>query len=113
MHIFQSKFEKISIHEWNLFNKINLFPGDYHLVNLRTLNQPETDSKMNPSKKFALILRRFAYDCDDNYDSSFHFEQVNRSLSSLIKIDRSFSFFSPFANISFHRLKLNLLIRQH
>lgn len=75
MHLFQSNLEKISIHEWNLFNKINLFPGDYHLVNLRTLNQPEADSKMNPSKNFALILRRFAYDCDDNYDSSFHFQQ--------------------------------------
>ena len=76
MHLFQSKLEKISVHEWNLFSKINLFPGDYHLVNLRTLNEPRQESKMNPSKTLALILRRFAYDCDDNYDQSFHFEQV-------------------------------------
>ncbi|CAF4955158.1 unnamed protein product, partial [Rotaria socialis] len=53
----------------------NLFPGDYHLVNLRTLNENRDDAKFSASKNLALILRRFAYDCDEAYDNSFHFEQ--------------------------------------
>jgi hypothetical protein len=76
MHIFQSTLTKIPHNELNLFSKINLFPSDYHLVNLRTLNENRDDSKYSPSKNIALILRRFAYDCDENYDNSFHFEQV-------------------------------------
>ncbi|CAF2556746.1 unnamed protein product [Rotaria sp. Silwood2] len=75
MHIFQSTSIKILQHELNLFSKINLFPSDYHLVNLRTLNENRDDSKYSPSKNLALILRRFAYDCDEIYDSLFHFEQ--------------------------------------
>ncbi len=76
MHIFQSTLTKILHNELNLFSKINLFPSDYHSVNLRTLNENRDDSKYSPSKNIALILRRFAYDCDENYDNSFHFEQV-------------------------------------
>ncbi|CAF3772610.1 unnamed protein product [Rotaria sp. Silwood1] len=75
MHIFQSTSIKIPQPELNLFSKINLFPSDYHLVNLRTLNENRDDSKCSPSKNLALILRRFAYDCDENYDNLFHFEQ--------------------------------------
>ena len=60
----------------SLFAKSNLFPGDYHLVNLRTLNENRDDAKHSPSKNVALILRRFAYDCDETYDKSFHWEQV-------------------------------------
>jgi hypothetical protein len=77
MHIFHSTLNRIANHrEWNLFAKINLFPSDYHLVNLRTLNTNGNDSISRPSKQMALIMRRFAYDCDNQYDQSFHFEQV-------------------------------------
>jgi len=51
-------------------------PSDYHLINLRILNNNQEDFRHNPSKNFAFILRRFAYDCDENYDKFFHFEQV-------------------------------------
>ena len=63
--------------ELNLFLKSNLFPSDYHLVNLRTLNNNQNDMIYAPSKTLALILRRFAYDCDENYDRLFHFQQVS------------------------------------
>ncbi len=77
MHIFQSMSQlKIAQNEFNFFAKINLFPSDYHLVNLRTLNENRDDSKHSASQNMALILRRFAYDCDENYDKFFHFEQV-------------------------------------
>jgi hypothetical protein len=76
MHVFQSSLTKMPQHELNFFSKTNLFPSDYHLINLRTLNENRDDSKYSPSKNLALILRRFAYDCDENYDKSFHFEQV-------------------------------------
>ncbi|CAF3343113.1 unnamed protein product [Rotaria socialis] len=75
MHLLESTSTKIPQHELNLFSKINLFPGDYHLVNLRTLNENRDDAKFSASKNLALILRRFAYDCDEAYDNSFHFEQ--------------------------------------
>ncbi|CAF1276065.1 unnamed protein product [Rotaria sordida] len=75
MHIFQSTSIKIPQYELNLFSKINLFPSDYHLVNLRTLNDNRNSSKHSSSKNLALILRRFAYDCDEIYDNLFHFEQ--------------------------------------
>ena len=78
MHIFQSTTTKVALHEWNLFAKTNLLPGDYHLVNLRTLNENRDDPKWSPSKTMALILRRFAYDCEDTYDQSFHSEHVRR-----------------------------------
>jgi hypothetical protein len=79
MHIFQSLTTKIPYNELNLFSKINLFPSDYHLINLRTLNENRDNSKSNsPSKTMALILRRFAYDCEESYDNSFHFEQVKK-----------------------------------
>ena len=81
MHILQSNTTKVVLHEWNLFAKANLFPGDYHLVNLRTLNENRNDTKSSPSKEMALILRRFAYDCEETYDQSFHSEQVSRSPS--------------------------------
>ena len=76
MHIFQSTTSKIPENEWTFFSKINLFPSDYHLINLRTLNENHDDGKSHPSKNMALILRRFAYDCEEAYDNSFHFEQV-------------------------------------
>ena len=76
MHIFQSASTNAAQNELNLFSKLNLFPGDYHLVNLRTLNENLEDSKFNPSNNVALIVRRFAFECDNNYDKSFHFEQV-------------------------------------
>lgn len=76
MHIFQSTSQKILRNELVLFAKNNLFASDYHLVNLRTLNENRDDSTYSPSKNVALILRRFAYDCDENYDNLFHFEQV-------------------------------------
>ncbi len=79
MHVFESILKKIPYNELNLFQKINLFPSDYHLVNLRTLNENRDDSKYSPSKNVALILRRFAYDCDEYYDNSFHFEQVKQN----------------------------------
>ena len=82
MHIFQSFSTKIPYNELNLFSKVNLFPSDYHLINLRTLNENRDDLKSSPSKNIALILRRFAYDCEENYDSSFHFEQVRKSIHS-------------------------------
>lgn len=85
MHILQSTSKKIPQHELNLFSKVNLFPSDYHLVNLRTLNQNRNDSSFSPSKNIALILRRFAYDCDENYDRSFHFEQVKIFLIEMNK----------------------------
>lgn len=78
MHIFQSTSTKVSHNEWTFFSKNNLFPGDYHLINLRTLNDKQADGKHHPSKNMALILRRFAYDCENNYDNSFHFEQVRK-----------------------------------
>lgn len=77
MHVFQSTLTKVLHKELNLFAKTNLFPSDYHLVNLRTLNENRDDLKYSASKNVALILRRFAYDCDENYDALFHFEQVN------------------------------------
>jgi hypothetical protein len=80
MHLFQSTSTKIPHHELNLFSKINLFPSDYHLINLRTLNENRDDSKFSPSKNLALILRRFGYDCDETYDNSFHSEQVKNKL---------------------------------
>ena len=76
LHTFQSSSAQVPSPEMTLFAKGNLFPGDYHLVNLRTLNENRDDSKYSPSKNLALILRRFAYDCDGNYDNSFHWEQV-------------------------------------
>jgi hypothetical protein len=99
MHVFQSTLTKIPHNELNLFSKINLFPSDYHLVNLRTLNENHDDSKYSPSKNLALILRRFAYDCDENYDNEFHFEQVKKT-TVLLKIffDLSFSLFCLLAN---------------
>ena len=72
MHILQSSLTKIPQNELNLFTKANPFPSDYHMINLKTLNENRDDSKYSPSKNVALILRRFAYDCDDNYDQSFH-----------------------------------------
>ncbi len=83
MHIFQSLSTKIPYNELNLFSKINLFPSDYHLINLRTLNDNHDDSKYSPSKNTALILRRFAYDCEETYDNSFHFEQVRGKIKKL------------------------------
>ncbi len=71
--------QKIAQNEFNFFSKINLFPSDYHLINLRTLNENRDNSKSSsPSKTMALILRRFAYDCEESYDNSFHFEQVKK-----------------------------------
>jgi hypothetical protein len=52
-------------------------PSDYHLINLRILNDNQEDFRYNPSKNFAFILRKFAYDCDENYDKFFHFEQIS------------------------------------
>lgn len=93
VQVLQSTSNKIVTHEWNLFNKANLFPSDYHLVNLRTLTSSEKDSNEKPSKDMALILRRFAYDCDETYDSLFHFEQVkSRTKSILINCCSSFDF---------------------
>lgn len=46
------------------------------MINLRTLNENHDDGKARPSKNMALILRRFASDCEEDYDNSFHFEQV-------------------------------------
>jgi len=80
MHILQSSLTKIPQNELNLFTKANPFPSDYHMINLKTLNENRDDSKYSPSKNVALILRRFAYDCDDNYDQSFHFEQVKSNI---------------------------------
>ncbi|CAF0778226.1 unnamed protein product [Adineta steineri] len=76
MHILQV-MSKLNTqrNELNLFPKSNLFPSDYHLVNLRTLNENRDDSKYGSSKNMALILRRFAYDCDGNYDNLFHFDK--------------------------------------
>lgn len=90
MHIFQSNSAKVLHNEWTFFSKNNLFPGDYHLVNLRTLNDKQDDGKHHPSKNMALILRRFAYDCENNYDNSFHFEQVRNSIC--IKLFKKMSF---------------------
>ncbi|CAF0930355.1 unnamed protein product [Adineta ricciae] len=76
MHVLQTTSNlKVTPNELTLFVKPNLFPSDYHLVNLRTLNENRDDSKYSPSTNMALIIRRFAYDCDDNYDNFFHFEQ--------------------------------------
>ncbi|UJR31177.1 hypothetical protein I4U23_018684 [Adineta vaga] len=76
IHVLQTTSNlRIHQNELNLFVKTNLFPSDYHLVNLRTLNENRDDSKYIPSKNMALIVRRFAYDCDDNYDNLFHFEK--------------------------------------
>mgnify|MGYP002377915713 FL=1 len=80
MHILQSSLTKIPQNELNLFTKANPFPSDYHMINLKTLNENRDDSKYSPSKNVALILRRFAYDCDDNYDQSFHSEQVKSNI---------------------------------
>ncbi|CAF4454062.1 unnamed protein product [Rotaria socialis] len=76
LHIFNSLASKIFFNELKLFPKPSLFPSDYHLVNLRTLSNNNYNTVQHrPSKSIALILRRFAYDCDENYDKLFHFEQ--------------------------------------
>jgi hypothetical protein len=67
VHVFHSSVSTESVHQVQLFAESNPLPGDYHLVNLRTLDD---------QSQFAFILRRFAYDCDDEYDQQFHFEQV-------------------------------------
>lgn len=69
MHIFISN---IPVNSLDLFLKPSVLPSDYHLINLRTLS----DNQNSPSKNFAFILRRFAYDCNDNYDKLLSFEQV-------------------------------------
>ncbi|CAF1114091.1 unnamed protein product [Adineta ricciae] len=70
MYILQSFIPNAVQDGYQLFAKASLLPSDYHLVNIRTLN----NMKSNSTKCFALILRRFAYDCDDNYDQLFHFK---------------------------------------
>ncbi len=90
----------------NFFLKPSLFPSDYHLVNLRTLNDNQEDFKHNPSKNLAFILRRFAYDCDENYDQLFHFEQV-RFYFVFFYLKKKEFFFSQSLNISFKKIKSN------
>ncbi|CAF3685423.1 unnamed protein product [Adineta steineri] len=75
-HIFHSLIPESTLHTLNLFLKPLFLPSDYHLVNLRTLNDNNNDKKYSSSKNLALILRRFAYDCDESYDSLFYSEQV-------------------------------------
>ncbi|CAF4290358.1 unnamed protein product, partial [Adineta steineri] len=75
-HVFHSLIPEPTLHTLNLFLKPLFLPSDYHLVNLRTLNDNNNDKKYSSSKNLALILRRFAYDCDESYDSLFYSEQV-------------------------------------
>ncbi|CAM4820756.1 unnamed protein product [Rotaria magnacalcarata] len=76
LHIFNLLASKIFFNELKLFPKPLPFPSDYHLVNLRTLSSNNYNTVQHrPSKNIALILRRFAYNCDENYDNLFHFEQ--------------------------------------
>ncbi|CAF1076270.1 unnamed protein product [Didymodactylos carnosus] len=62
-------------------NKINLFsndfslPGDVHLVNFRTLNDNLND-EIHVSKSMALILRKFSYDCVQDYDNLYQFNDI-------------------------------------
>ena len=72
MFLFYSLTSDLPVNELNLFSKSSLFPSDYHLVNFRTLNDHSDDTKYHPSKNIALILRKFAYDCDEEFD----FKQV-------------------------------------
>ncbi|CAF3632237.1 unnamed protein product [Rotaria sordida] len=124
IHLFHSLNSKIVLNEFNLFLKPLLFPSDYHLVNLRTLNNND-DKKYSASKNVALILRRFAYDCDEYYDRSFHFEkpifehffQVNQIESieqtslSLRHIKQKLNITSklnvPFAEIITYKIRFN------
>ncbi len=95
-HVFHSLIPTINQNEFNLFSKPSLFPSDYHLVNLRTLNNNHDDTKYSASKTLALIIRRFAYDCDETYDKSFHFEQVRYLfLNSNKNYSFPFVFFQP------------------
>lgn len=93
----------------NLFLTKDIFPGDYHLVNLRTLSTNNSDNEQdNPSNNVALILQRFAYDCEKNYEKFFHFEQVRINFEEDFIFD-SFDIFSRQLKISLNKLKLNLL----
>ncbi|UJR15510.1 hypothetical protein I4U23_002451 [Adineta vaga] len=71
VHVLQSFVPTAVQDELDLFVKSSFLPSDYHLVNLRTIN----NTKSNATKNLALIVRRFAYDCDDNYDQLYYFEQ--------------------------------------
>ncbi len=77
-------------------------------MNLRTLDNSQENSIYNPSKNLAFILRRFAYDCDENYDKLFHFEQVRFCLFYLKK---NILRFSQNLNISFNQIKSNQSIK--
>lgn len=74
-------FHHLTSHPWipslNFFVKSSMLPGDYHLVNLRTLNDHTENQILIPSNRLAFILRRFASDCDP----SVHFEAVTYLLS--------------------------------
>ena len=109
MHLFHHLTSQPVISQLNLFVENSIFPSDYHLVNLRILNDQYEDRILIPSNRLALIVRRFAYDCDQSYDRFFHFEQVFISLFS--KTNSSWFFFSltcsQHSNISFVVLKFN------
>ena len=78
LHIFHSLTMNSSVHLLNLFHRSRFLPEDYHLVNLRMLKRQQV----------ALILRRFAYDCQDNEE--YHLQQVIHRLYLFTGID-SFS----------------------
>ena len=77
LHVFHSAVSKFASPELHLFSKPARLPRDYHLVNLRSLTQHD-------GKTFALILRRFAYDCGTQSD---HHDRVRCSLSRLHRVD--------------------------
>lgn len=66
-------FHQLPSHPWisslNFFVKSSILPSDYHLVNLRTLNDHTQEEILIPSNRLAVILRRFASDCDSSIDS--------------------------------------------
>lgn len=104
MHVFHHLTSHSSVNQLNLFAKSSILPSDYHLVNLRTLNNQKEDRILIPSNRFALILRRFAYDCDSSSDQ---LEPVLFFLFFLSKIQKPNLFFSQHSNISLTIIKFN------
>ncbi|CAF0800037.1 unnamed protein product [Rotaria sp. Silwood1] len=126
IHLFHSLKSNIVLNKLNLFLKPSLLPSDYHLVNLRTLiNNYDNNNTYSSLKNIALIIRRFAYDCDEYYDRSFHFEKpifehffhvnqiqtIEQTSLSLRHIKQKLNITSkldvPFAEIFTYKIRLN------
>ncbi|CAF0836527.1 unnamed protein product [Didymodactylos carnosus] len=108
----------------HLFSNDFSLPGDVHLVNFRTLNDNINSEKFHVSDSMAFILRKFSYDCIQDYDKFYQFnaikfenifksEQIDRiDKTSLTlrhteeKVDITSKLVIPVAEIVTYRIKI-------